>query len=338
MKEDKIDFVVTWLDSNDPKWLASYHTFCPNSNKANENARFRNMDIFKYWFRAVERYAPWVHKVFLITNGKYPEWINTDNPKLVLVNHSAFIPEEYLPTFNSCAIELHMHKIENLSEHFVYFNDDFFLNAPVEPSYYFKEGLPCDNNKETCFNVPIYTKEERFAINLQMLANIGIINSKFNRWETVLQSPKRWFGLHLGLRGIFLSALLSHQRLFIGFTNHHSEQPYLKFIFDEIWDAVPDFMNDSCTRFRKDLSANPYIFRYWQLAKNLFFPMKRSSAYFPLKLDNLDQVEKTLNEEKIISICLNDNDLCTYNDFLFINKKLQHLFDNKYPEKSSFEL
>lgn len=338
MKEEQIDFVVTWLDSNDPKWLESYNTFCSNSNKGNENARYRNMDIFKYWFRAVERYAPWVHKVFIITNGIFPDWINKDNPKLVLVKHSDYIPEDCLPTFNSCTIELYMHRIEGLSEHFVYFNDDFFLNAPVKPSYYFKDGLPCDNNKETCYNVPIYTKEEKFAIYQQMLADIGIINSKHNRWETVLQSPFRWFGLHLGLRGIILSALLSHQRLFIGFTNHHSEQPYLKTIFDEVWDAEPEFMNDSCTRFRKDISANPYIFRYWQFAKNLFYPMKRSSAYFPLKKGIAKNIEKALNEERFISICLNDNDLCTYKDFIIINKELQLIFDKKYPQKSSFEV
>ena len=87
------------------------------------------MNIFRYWFRAVERYAPWVNKVFLVTNGKFPDWINPDNPKLVLVKHDDYIPEEYLPTFNSCAIELHLHRIKDLSEHFVYFNDDTMLNG-----------------------------------------------------------------------------------------------------------------------------------------------------------------------------------------------------------------
>ena len=106
--------------------------------------RFREMNIFRYWFRAVERYAPWVNKVFLVTNGKFPDWINPDNPKLVLVKHEDYIPEEYLPTFNSCTIELHLHRIKDLSEHFVYFNDDIMLNGLVSPDYFFKNELPCD--------------------------------------------------------------------------------------------------------------------------------------------------------------------------------------------------
>ena len=120
--EPMIDFVVTWLDSSDPNWQKSLAEYSPNTKGDKGKARFRDMRLFHYWFRAVEMYAPWVHKVFLITNGKYPDWINKDNPKLVLVKHEDYMPKECLPTFNSCAIELHMHKIKGLSEHFVYFN------------------------------------------------------------------------------------------------------------------------------------------------------------------------------------------------------------------------
>ena len=280
MEETKIDFVVTWLDSTDPEWQESYLKYRPDSKGFKKDARFRNMDIFRYWFRAVEMYAPWVNKVYLVTNGKFPEWINKDNPKLVLVKHEDYMPKECLPTFNSCAIELHMHKIKGLSEHFVYFNDDMYLNAPITPEHYFKDGLPCDLNKETCFNVPIYTKEDRYGIYMQMLADIGIINSFFNRRETVKQSPSRWFGRHLGLRGNVMSFLLFHRRLFSGFSNFHIEQAYLKSVFNEVWEAAPEFMSASCTRFREDVTANPYIFRYWQFAKNLFYPLKRNGEFF----------------------------------------------------------
>ena len=134
---EKIDFVVTWLDPNDSEWQKSYAHYSQNSKGDISQARFRDMKVFNYWFRAVETYAPWVNKVFLITNGKFPNWINKNNPKLVLVKHEDYMPKEYLPTFNSCAIELHMHKIKGLSEYFVYFNDDVFLNSPVKPDYYF---------------------------------------------------------------------------------------------------------------------------------------------------------------------------------------------------------
>ena len=336
---DKIDFVVTWLDSTNPEWQESYFKYRPDNNGLKSNARFRNMDIFKYWFRAVEEYAPWVNKVYLITNGKFPDWINRDNPKLVLVKHSDYVPEEYLPTFSSCTIEMFLHRIKGLSNQFVYFNDDMYLNAPVNPEYYFKDGLPCDMNKETCFNVPIYTKEDRYGIYMQMLADLGVINGNFNRKVTVRQSPMRWFGPHLGIRGIVMSFLLFQRRLFAGFSNFHLEQTYLKSAFDEVWEAAPEFMSASCTRFREDATANPYIFRYWQFAKNLFYPSKRNGKFFFLiKHDVLDRIEKAFHDKNLVSVCLNDSALCTDEEFVLIDKGLQQLFEIKFPQKSSFEL
>ena len=339
MKEIKIDFVVTWLDSTDPEWQKTYAKYSPNSKGDKNTARFRNMDTFKYWFRSIETYAPWVNRIYLITNGKFPDWINKNNPKLVLVRHEDYMPKECLPTFNSCAIELHMHRIIGLSEYFVYFNDDIFLNSPISPSYYFKNNLPCDTNKETCFNVPIYTASDRFGTWMSVLADIGILNRHFNRWKTVLQSPKRWFGLHLGIKGLLMSCILSKQRLYVGFTNYHLEQAYLKSIFNEVWNAEQRFMNSSCSRFREDITANPYIFRYWQLAKNLFYPMKRKGTFvFLIKKDCLKEIRKIMNSKKYNSICLNDSALCSEKNYNHINSGLQELFEEKFPQKSSYEI
>lgn len=336
---EKIDFVVTWLDSNDPEWQKQYELYKTGSKGDKGKARYREMNIFHYWFRAVEKYAPWVNKVYLVTNGKFPNWINKDNPKLVLVKHDDYIPKEFLPTFNSCTIELHFHRIKGLSEHFVYFNDDILLNSPVNLDYFFKNGLPCDLNKETCFNVPIYTHKERFNITMSMLADIGIVNAYFNRWETVCKSPKRWFGLHLGLKGLIMSSILIKQRLFVGFSNFHTEQAYLKSTFEEIWEKEPEFLNASCTRFREEVIANPYLFRYWQFAKNTFFPKKRKFATLPIIDRNvIDDLEKTLFNSNIVSICINDTSLCSEEDFKFVDHHLIKWLEQKFPMKSSFEV
>ena len=339
MKEIQIDFVVTWLDSSDPEWQKSLAIYSHKSTGHKEKARFRSTDFFLYWFRAVERYAPWVHKVYLVTNGKFPDWINKDCPKLELVKHADFIPTEYLPTFNCRTIEMHLHNIKGLLEHFVYFNDDMILNSPVKPDYYFKNGLPCDINNETCFNVPIYTPKDKFGNYISMLADIGIINCHFNRKKTVFQSPKRWYGLHLGIKGLIMNSVLWNKRLFVGFSNYHTEQTYLKSVFEELWEKEPDVLKASCTRFREDNTVNNYLFRYWQLAKNLFYPMRRKSSFFFLIDRNVvTSIEKTLKEEKSISVCLNDSGLCSEENFIYINKELQRIFDKKFPNKSSFEL
>jgi hypothetical protein len=274
-----------------------------------------------------------------VTNGKFPDWINKDCPKLELVKHADFIPEEFLPTFNCRTIELHLHNIKGLSEHFVYFNDDMLLNSPVKPEYYFRDGIPCDINHETFFNVPIYTKKDKYGNYMSMLADIGIINSHFNSKNVFRQSPKRWLGPHLGIKGIFVSCILLNKRLFIGFSNYHTEQTFLKSTYEELWKKEPEILNAACTRFREDNTVNNYLFRYWQLAKNLFYPMRRNSAFFFLiKRDVVESIEKALKQEKYISICLNDDALCTDEDFIYINKKLQQLFEKKFPQNSMFEI
>jgi len=334
-----IDFVVTWLDSNDPEWRKQYDYYKYAATGEKSIARFRDMNIFNYWFRAVEKFAPWVNKVFLVTNGKFPDWINKNNPKLVLVKHEDYIPKDLLPTFNSCTIELNFHRIKDLSEHFVYFNDDMMVNSPVTPDYYFMNGLPCDRNKETCFNVPIYSSEERFDIRMSMLADIGIVNAHFNRWETVCQSPWRWFGPHLGLKGLIMSSVLMKQNLFVGFSNFHTEQTYLKSSFEDVWEKEPDFMYSSCTRFREEVIANPYIFRYWQFAKNQFYPKKRRFATFHL-VDRsvVDDIEKALFNMDYASICLNDTPMFSDEEFDFTMTRIKEMMEKKFPEKSSFEI
>ena len=81
---DPIDFVVTWLDSTDSEWQKEYSLY-KGEKYDPTSARFRNWDYFRYWFRAVEKNAPWVRKVFLVTNGKFPDWINPNCKKLTLI-------------------------------------------------------------------------------------------------------------------------------------------------------------------------------------------------------------------------------------------------------------
>lgn len=339
---EKIDFVVTWLDSNDPEWQNNYNKYKGITSEGDQNAaRFRDWNLFHYWFRAVENYAPWVNKVYLITNGTFPKWINPNCPKLVLVKHSDYIPNELLPTFNSCTIELHMNKIPGLSEHFVYFNDDFYLNAPIEPTYYFREGLPCDSNKETIFNVPIYDSIGKFYIYPSMLADIGVINRNFNRRISVKQSRKRWYGRHLGLGGLLTSIFITmhKQKRFVGFNWKHVEQPYLKSVLNECWEKESEILTKSCSRFREEVILNPYFFRYWQFASNRFYPVKLNTiAKYRLLEKDIPKILKDLKEDRIKSICLNDTPLCTKEDFNKYKDILDIAFNKKFPYKSSFEI
>lgn len=334
----KIDFVVTWLDSADPLWQAEYNKYKGQTTGRTEAARFRNWNLFRYWFRAVEAYAPWVNKVFLVTNGKFPDWINENHSKLVLVKHSDYIPERFLPTFNSRTIELFLHRIPSLSEHFVYFNDDTFINSPITPEYYFRKGLPCDCNMETIFNVPTYSKECKFDNYMSMLADMSVINAHFSRYLTVRKSLKRWYGWHLGLKGIMRSLLMGRHYMFIGFRRRHWESAFLKSTFEEVWEKEPELLMESCTRFREEATLNPYVFRYWQYASNKFYPVRLNSGKCLVLLKkNLGDIIKTLNSTSIKSLCLNDNPFCSEEEYIQMRQEVQFLFSKKYPQKCKYE-
>jgi hypothetical protein len=96
----------------------------------------------KYFFRGVEKFAPWVNNVFFVTFGHYPTWLNLKHPKLKFIKHEDYIPKRYLPTFNSHTIELNYHRINELSNHFVYFNDDMFIINHMNQSDFFENGVP----------------------------------------------------------------------------------------------------------------------------------------------------------------------------------------------------
>lgn len=144
----EVDFVIAWVDSQDEKWLKEKQQYDPTpilkANDLTGDIRFRDWGLLKYWFRGVENFAPWVNKIHFITYGHVPEWLSVNHPKLNIVKHEDFIDLKYLPTFNSGTIELNLHKIKGLSDHFVYFNDDFYIIDSLKKTDFFKDGLPCD--------------------------------------------------------------------------------------------------------------------------------------------------------------------------------------------------
>ncbi len=142
-----IDAVYTWVDDGDVAWRAAKAqalAAAPDSNTAaaSGDARFRNRDELRYSLRSVYAHAPWIRTIHLVTAGQRPAWL-IDHPRVSVVDHTEILPADALPTFNSHAIETALHRIDGLSEHFLYFNDDFFLGHPLTPrSFFTPGGLP----------------------------------------------------------------------------------------------------------------------------------------------------------------------------------------------------
>jgi hypothetical protein len=139
----KIDVVYTWVDGNDPAFrdsLARYRQTDPNSKDpmAAGSRRFQNSDELRFSLRSLEVNAPWFNRVFLVTNGQTPVWLRLDHPRLRPVTHETIFPDRGdLPTFNSAAIEMHLHRIPGLTRQFLYLNDDTFLGHSSRPGDFF---------------------------------------------------------------------------------------------------------------------------------------------------------------------------------------------------------
>jgi hypothetical protein len=142
-----IDVVYTWVDDSDPLWRAHRDavrrqlTGAPGGDlheQAANDARYTSRDELRYSLRSIHQYAPWVRNIFLVTAGQVPSWLNTDFPGIRVVDHrEIFSDPAALPTFNSHAIESQLHHIPELSEHFLYLNDDVFFGRPVQPGQFF---------------------------------------------------------------------------------------------------------------------------------------------------------------------------------------------------------
>ncbi|GAA2224675.1 stealth family protein [Streptomyces amakusaensis] len=135
-----VDVVYTWVDGQDPEWLRRRELAQgrPYHEEAANTARFASRDELRYSLRSLRQNAPWVRRIFLVTDDQTPSWLDTSAEGLTVVSHKEiFTDPGVLPTFNSHAIESQLHHIEGLSEHFLYFNDDMFLGRPVTPQDFF---------------------------------------------------------------------------------------------------------------------------------------------------------------------------------------------------------
>lgn len=332
-----IDFVIPYLDHSDPSWQKLYRQHYSGQD-GNEECRFRDWGWLRFWLRSIQKNAPWVHRIFIISNNARPDWLDFDNSRLVWLDHKEFIPHEFLPTFCANTIELNLHRIKGLSERFVYFNDDTFLNAPISPEYYFKNGLPVDATAEALFYMP-HCEDGTWGTQIMEYCNVALLKRHFKRHEVIKNNWNKWFGSYLPFSYRLKALLLSVQKEFVNFNTPHLERPLLKSVFDEVWAAEPDFLRKSCTRFRESFSVNVYLMRLWHLATNRFCPGRQrlEGHYHEILPETLDAICSDIQDGTVASICLNDVPGCSHEFFIEARKRIIQVLSAKYPQKSTFE-
>jgi len=138
-----IDIVFSWVDGASIEWQRArakrMESYVVGEGDSAE-ARYRQIDELKYALRSVHLFAPWIRRIFIVTDSPIPEWLG-EHPGVTIVRSEDFFPDtSVLPTHNSHAIESQLQYIPGLAEHFLYSNDDMFFGRPVSPDMFFSPG------------------------------------------------------------------------------------------------------------------------------------------------------------------------------------------------------
>ncbi len=341
----KIDFVLPWVDGDEPKWKEirkQYKTIDTNKVDANSNARFRDMETLKYTLRAIEQNCPWYNKIYLITKGYCPEWLNIDHEKIELIREDElFIDKSHLPVFSSVAIEMNLVNLKNLSEKFVYMNDDFIIFNKIKPSRFFVDDKPVDFLSHN-----VIPRNKLFEIIKRRDTWIHSINNVLKLFNTKF-APVQLENQYLyhksystldKFNNFFLQKIF---KKFIWLNHWHHPQPLLKQTLKDVYDEFSvEMMECSKNRFRSNSDLNQYMYRYWQLAKGEFYPYKHNDDLIAniTSFSVLEKMIDTLNTNKNINfVCFNDSTDLSDEEYYKVKTALSDYLEKHFPDKASFE-
>lgn len=337
-----IDLVYLWCDGNDPEFIQKKATCLKNkgvqlTEQSVSDSRFLDNDELLYSLRSVEKYLPFVRYVYIVTDNQTPSWLNLSHPKIKLISHHQIIPEQYLPCFNSQVLESFLHKIPNLSEHFLYANDDMFFAKPLTPNFFFdKKGNPI-----------VRVMKKHYPKTIEKLQQL----SQASHESLYVQSLE------------YSNYLVAQAFGKISFYKpHHNADAYRKsYIQETITLFEPEFNKLYPCQFRQENMIQRIVFSFTDLLKNRaslrivprfkktqfgIFPrfisnhfFKYDSIVFPInaalikKGKLLDVIVEKAQRQHFAMFCLNDSEDALPTHRQAIKKALNKI----YPKKSSFE-
>lgn len=306
----EVDAVYMWVDGNDPKIREKRLKYLKLENKelnieAVTEGRFYDNDELKYSLRSLGKYAPWVRKIYLITDDQLPKWFK-DNPKITIVDHKDIIDEKYLPTFNSEVIDFNIHKIKGLADRFILINDDMFFDRKVYKSFFFtKEGVP-----------------------IKYLRRI-------NHKRIYQPSSGMFFDIYKKCQRMIEAKLKEIPATRFA----HCITPYRKDSFQKTIDLFPEAVERTLnSRFRKEHDVSRFLVDFYEIAV-LGAPIFNVSKYKNVYNVVVDMRPDTRYKFSIIEkqrpymFCLNDNQETTNED----RKICREFLERVLSEESSFE-
>jgi hypothetical protein len=255
-----IDVVYTWVDDTLPGYREQLLRYARSKHDTNPNRTRDNLQLLRYSLRSLACFAPWVRRIYLLTQRpQVPAWLDRNVARLRLVHHDEIMDASVLPTFNSFAIISHLHLIPELSPRFLYFEDDMSLGAPIQ-----RADLEDDEHR-----IRVY---ERF----QYTRAAGTARADDSPWNAALARTNSLLDRRFGARR---RHTVNHLPLFVD-----------QRIWGDMLDEWPDVLHATrASRFRAPNNFAPeYLYPHYLLAtgQGVAEPYRatyRTSLYLPLE-------------------------------------------------------
>ena len=288
-----MDAVITYVDGNDPVWRKS---FAQAVGVPAIEKRYRDWGTLVYLVRGIRRYMPFIRKIFLVVSGEsqVPSWVSGSDVRVVL--HSEIIPQRFLPVFNSTAIEMFLHRIPELDEQFVYFNDDMFPVRHTREEEFYVEGKSVIGFRKHLFPFGLYKQQTR---NADLLA-------------------RKALGMAPG-------------PLFV--RPQHTCSPMQKSACEEVYARIGDELEASISPLREKYNVNQYVFLdYLYYGGRTVKDAAISNLHLSLAVKSADQVCDAILNPRTSFVCINDVKL-SEPQYLEMKARILEAFEKKFTDE-----
>jgi len=301
-----IDAVITWVDGSDEDYKKKIENHLTTST--NYKKQYLQANEIEYCVKSILKFAPFVRRIFIVTDSQKPSFSGLKDlivsKKVKVVDHKEIFKgyEKYLPTFNIRSIDAVLHRIEDLSEMFVYFNDDVFLINKIREEDWFVENKVVLMGKWA----------KSYSIN-----PIKVLSGKF----------KKVFGLRPSFNASQSKAANISGFKKEYFKSYHTARPQIKSLIKEFYHKNPESLIDQIKyRFRHYDQFMPY-----SLCWHLLIKENRAIIKGVKELKEIQQT-KNLNAKQLISILekLDDTKEVKYlniQDLNYASKDVFMIFD-----------
>ena len=287
---EKIDAVITWVDGSEPNYQRKLKEHLSNNDTIKR--QYLQANEINLCVASIVKYAPFIRKIFIVTDKQSPNLDSVKHivskEKIEIVDHEEIFRDniEFLPTFNIRSIDALLFRIKDLSEKFIYFNDDMFLVKKTNPEDWFvgDKAVLTGNWVKTYNKKPIkiisqkiksfFNMRPSFNASQSKAANIAGFNSKY-------------------------------------FKSYHCGRPQIKSVIKDFYNKNPEKLVDQIKyKFRDDRQYMPYSLCWHLLIKKTLFIESSISKLVEIKK------ARELSPKQLINLL---NKIDTQADIKFLN-------------------